>query len=86
MYWLTIQDVTKGNGQLAVGGVSASCMTTYATVIGVTQSGYWPDDPDNYQKYLDLFGHIVTAIPLLGDGLGKETVYQGGAYRTALIT
>jgi len=81
-WWLT--NANWSNGMLAVEGISADCLSQYADLTGVTQSGYWPNG--NYSHFLYLFQQILTGALALGNGMGHQTVYQGGAYRECLIS
>lgn len=81
-WWL--KNANWSNGLLAVDGISADCLAQYADLTGVTQSGYWPNG--NYSYFLYLFEQILTGALALGNGMGHETVYQGGAYRECLIS
>ncbi|ETO25964.1 peptidase S15 [Reticulomyxa filosa] len=83
LWWKTYSQ-GWGNGQLAVAGISADCITQYADVTGVTQSGYWPNG--NYSYFEDLFRYIRTGVLALGSALGRQTVFQGGAYRQGLVS
>jgi hypothetical protein len=84
--WWETYSQPWGNGMLAVSGISADCISQYSDLMGVTQCGEncWPNG--NYEPYYQLFNKIKTGWLSLGSGLGRQTVYQGGAYRNGLVT
>eukprot|EP01084_Bolivina_argentea_P257632 434085_1 len=71
------------NGQVAVIGVSANCLSQYADITGVTQ---YAQNSANWDKYMDIFLHMRFGQLFLGNGMGYQTVYPGGAYRNGLIS
>eukprot|EP01084_Bolivina_argentea_P029536 54847_1 len=81
MEWVLNQTWSSGN--IAVIGVSANALAQYCDLIGVTQ---YPFDSPEFEKYNAIFQHLRIGEMFLGDGMGWHTVYQGGAYRTGLIS
>eukprot|EP01083_Nonionella_stella_P244501 850908_1 len=81
MEWVLAQNWSTGN--IAAIGASANALAQYADLTGVTE---FPLDTPEFKKYDDIFQHLRIAQLFLGDGMGWHTVYQGGAYRTGLIS
>jgi len=81
MEWVLSQKWSTGN--IAMIGVSANALAQYADLTGVTQ---FPPGSADFTKYDNVFQHLRIGELFLGDGMGWHTVYQGGAYRTGLIS
>lgn len=81
MEWVLNQNWSTTN--IAAIGVSANALAQYADLIGVTQ---FPVGSQQFDYYNGIFQHLRIAQLFLGDGMGWHTVYQGGAYRTGLIS
>ena len=71
------------DGYFGVTGVSADALAQYADWGGVSQGG---GDEQGYYAHLDTIEHIRVGYLLFGDGLGRHTAYQGGAYREGLLS
>eukprot|EP00490_Sorites_sp_Unknown_P000553 CAMPEP_0114656994 /NCGR_PEP_ID=MMETSP0191-20121206/13202_1 /TAXON_ID=126664 /ORGANISM="Sorites sp." /LENGTH=520 /DNA_ID=CAMNT_0001875369 /DNA_START=227 /DNA_END=1787 /DNA_ORIENTATION=+ len=78
--WMMNQ--TWSNQYATIVGVSADALNQYADIIGATQSGGTEED---FIYWNGILNHIRSGYLELGDGLGKNTVYQNGALRTCLI-
>eukprot|EP01084_Bolivina_argentea_P067994 123737_1 len=77
------QQTEFSNGLFAVTGTSANALAQYADEIGITQGG---GGTNGFNKHNTILNHGKAGYLSWGDGLGYETSYQGGAYRTGLIT
>eukprot|EP01084_Bolivina_argentea_P138204 243370_1 len=66
-----------------VTGVSADALGQYADIPGIAQGG---GGEAGFWEHTDVLNHGIGGYLIFGDGFGRETVYQGGAYRECLIT
>lgn len=71
------------DGYGGVTGVSADALGQYADIPGVPQGG---GGEQGFWEHNSILNHGIGGYLIFGDGFGKSTVYQEGAYRECLIT
>ena len=74
---------TWSNGYGGVTGVSADALGQYADIPGIPQGG---GGEQGFWYHNSILNHGIGGYLIYGDGFGKSTVYQDGAYRECLIT
>jgi len=70
---------------MTIFGESALGLDQYCDITGVTQAIYNGEGMTGFNKYNNLLNHIVFGWLKISDGLGRNTVYQNGAYRECLL-